>query len=71
MHVREGSNKMRWLDSITDSRDMNLNKHQEIVKGWLPGMLQFMGLQRVGHDLVTEQQLVYRWHNCLVWHILY
>ena len=22
-------------------------------------MLQFMGLQRVGHDLVTEQQLVH------------
>ena len=25
-----------------------------------PGMLQFMGLQRVGHDLVTEQQLYLR-----------
>ena len=24
---------MRWLDSITDSRDMNLSKFQEIVKG--------------------------------------
>ena len=23
---------MRWLDSITDSTDMNLNKLQEIVK---------------------------------------
>ena len=23
---------MRWLDSITDSMDMNLNKFQEIVK---------------------------------------
>ena len=24
--------RMRWLDSITDSVDMNLNKLQEIVK---------------------------------------
>ena len=23
---------MRWLDSVTDSRDMNLSKLQEIVK---------------------------------------
>ena len=24
--------KMRWLESITDSMDMNLNKFQKIVK---------------------------------------
>ena len=24
--------KMRWLDSIIDSMDMNLSKHQEIVE---------------------------------------
>ena len=24
--------------------------------GWEPGVLQFMGSQRVGHNLVTEQQ---------------
>jgi len=24
--------RMRWLDSITDSRDMNLSKFQEILK---------------------------------------
>ena len=47
---------MRSLDSITDSMDMNLSKIYETVKDREPGMLQFMGLQSVGHDLATEQQ---------------
>ena len=54
---RRGRQRMRWLDSITDSTDMNLRKLQETVKdreAW--GSLQFMGSQRVGHYLVTEQQ---------------
>ena len=29
---RRGQQKMRWMDSITSSLDMNLNKLQEIVK---------------------------------------
>ena len=30
---RRGRQRMRWLDSITDSRGMSLRKLQEIVKG--------------------------------------
>ena len=47
---------MRWLDGITDLMDMNLSKLQEIVADRGAGVLQSMGLQRVGQDLATEQQ---------------
>ena len=30
---RRGQQRIRWLDVITDSMDMNLSKPQEILKG--------------------------------------
>ena len=57
---RRGWQRIRELESITDSMDMHLRKLQEIVKTGKPGMLQSRGSQRVSHDLATEKQHVYK-----------
>ena len=46
--------RVRWLDGITDSVDMSLSNSGSWWWTRRPGMLQSMGLQRVGHNRVTE-----------------
>ena len=52
---KRGQQKMRWLDGIMDSIDTSVNKLWERVKDRKPGVLQSVGLQRVGHNLATAQ----------------
>ena len=52
---RRGQQRMRWLDNITDSVDMNLSQLWEMVKDRKSDMLLSTRSQRVRHDLATEQ----------------
>ena len=43
---RRGQQRMRWLDSITDSMDMNLSKLQQIVEGRGPWRAAIHGVAK-------------------------
>ena len=55
---RRGKQRMRWLDSITDSMNMNMSKIWEIVEGRGAWWAAVHGI-RVRHDLATEQQSIH------------
>ena len=59
----EGTQRMRWLDGITNSMDMSLSELWEMVmdrEAWY-GTIQ--GSQRVGHDWVTELNWTEKLHG--------
>ena len=54
--------RMRWLDSITDSMNMNCSKFQEIVENRRTGMLHFMGSwSATVHGVVKSQTRPSSW----------
>ena len=53
---RRGWQRMRWLDSITDSMDMNLSKLWEMLKDWGVWYVAVHGVTKNWTLLATEQQ---------------
>ena len=47
---RRGRQRMRWLGDITDLMDVSLSELRVLVMDREVWCVQFMGLQRVGHD---------------------
>ena len=70
---RRGRQRMRWLDGITDSMEWVWVNSGSWWWTGKPGVLRFMGLQRVGHDWATELNWteVRQRKKDIIWYHLY
>ena len=53
---RRGQQRTKWLDGITDSTNMNLNKLREMVEGRGAWHAAVHGVTKSQHSLATEQR---------------
>ena len=60
---RRRQQRMRWLNGITDLMDMSLSKIWKLVMDREAWRAAVHGLQRVGHDWVTELNSTHPWSS--------